>query len=68
MRSEQSWVPKTKVMASGLGGTIAGLVIDLIQVRGGVELTDGEMTAIIVFSGLIAAYFIPEREEKNALP
>lgn len=47
-------------MAGGLGGTISALIIDVLQGRFGLILSDGEMQAIIVFSGLLVAYFMPE--------
>ena len=60
-----NWVPNTKVMAGGLGGTISALIIDVLQGRFGLVLSDGEMQAIIVFSGLLVAYFIPEPKGLN---
>lgn len=55
-----NYVPNTKVMAGGLGGTISALIIDVLQGRFGLVLSDGELQFIIVFSGVIIAYFTPE--------
>lgn len=63
----KSWVPNTKVMAGSLGGTIAGLIIDVLEGRFQVVLATGELNAIVIFSGLLVAYFMPERN-KNEIP
>ena len=55
------WVPNTKVMAGSLGGTIAGLIIDVLEGRFQLVLATGELNAIVIFSGLAVAYFMPER-------
>ena len=57
----KSYIPNTKVLAGGLGGTIAGLIIDVLEGRFQVILATGELNAIVVFSGLLVAYFMPER-------
>lgn len=57
----KQWVPNTKVMGSGLGGTLSALIIDVLQGRAGLVLADGEINAIIVLSSLLVAYFIPEK-------
>ncbi len=56
----KAWVPNTKVMAGSLGGTIAGLLIDVLEGRLQVVLATGELNAIVIFSGLLVAYFMPE--------
>lgn len=68
MSKNKSYIPNVKVMASGLGGTISALIIDLIQVRGGIDLTHGELTAIVVFSSLLVAYFVPEPMRQLLMP
>lgn len=55
-------------MAGGLGSTISALIIDVLQGRLDLVLSDGEMQAIIVFSGLLVAYFIPEARANTLKP
>jgi uncharacterized membrane protein YeiH len=47
-------------MAGGLGGTISGLIMDILTNRFDVVLSMGEVNAIVVFSGLVVAYLMPE--------
>lgn len=54
-------VPNTKVMAGGLGGTISGFIVAVMELRMGIDLSTPEINFIVVMSGLLVAYFVPER-------
>lgn len=54
----------TKVIGSGLGGTIAGLIIDVLEGRFDVLLSSGELNAIIVASAMIAGWLMPDPEQR----
>ena len=59
-------VPSSKVLGSGVGGTISSFVIDIFNVRLDWHLTSSESDFIIVLVSMLLAWAIPDTE-KTAL-
>ena len=61
-------IPNNKVIsASGFGATLSMLMIDILEGRLGIDVTQPEQAAIVFFATFIAGYLIPERKEVPTL-
>ena len=63
----KDWIPNTKIMAVGIAYTISDAIIDVIQNRAYIALSDPEKELIVMVISLAIGYLVPEKQG-NALP
>jgi hypothetical protein len=61
--SMNALLPKAKVIAGGLGGALATLVVWLVQAYGGVEVPADVAAALATVFAFIVGYLTPEAPE-----